>query len=263
MWCDGSRDGEASSVCARRLFESNESIEALKMHRVRIFFEQWSESHDDDINATTCIEQQHKRSECSNKEHNSTPSSITFISPPTFTNNMCDDDANNGDDDDVCPICLSSSNAADDDDEDGVEFVFGNCRHQFCLPCLQQVFAAPHHYSNYNNNYNDDNWNTNNNYYDNNGRFYIPSQDDILNVPTMGRCPVCRTTLCLLDLKKRKSKTDSNSNSSTEDAAESAAAAEEAVPVENDITKTDLAGLIFVQRRRKEGQESIHFPSSV
>jgi hypothetical protein len=175
----------------------------------------------------------------------------------------------------ICPICLRDDDDDANDDNASTTtmirssfLVHGPCRHKFCLPCLQQVFAAPsqnnpHHHR-----------------YSIHDGFYIPTQDDLLNVPTMGRCPVCRTTLCLLDLKTTQPKpqhpqrspptsrqisggsvaapttTRSSKNSSFAETDKH----EHAVASEMDISRTDLAGLVFVKRRRREGEESIHFP---
>jgi hypothetical protein len=147
--------------------------------------------------------------------------------------------------DEVCPICLGGdedSVGADDVNfgsqqtqahQDGL--VYGECGHKFCLPCLKQLFAAP-----------STAWSDR---MQEAGTIRFPTQEDLLNVPTMGRCPICRRTLRLLDLRKQQR---SPSNSKTE----------YAVSRENDVTQTELSGMVFLKRKRKEGQESIHFPKA-
>lgn len=134
----------------------------------------------------------------------------------------------------VCPICLGGEDDGDADaKEHQASLVYGKCGHQFCLPCLKQLFAAPSR-------------SPPERSFDRDIVARIPTQDDILNVPTMGRCPICRGTLCLLDLRKRSSYDPFTAP---------------LVSRETDISQTELAGMVFVKHRRKEGEESIHFPN--
>jgi hypothetical protein len=145
----------------------------------------------------------------------------------------------------VCPICLggddedtvNDDDASDSDEQHGIEaaLVYGRCGHSCCLPCLKQLFAAPSNSSDSNILHRD-------------ALIRIPAQEDLLTVPTMGRCPICRGTICLLDLKK-----SSRPNGVTQ----------YAVPRENAIGQTELAGMVFVKRKGKQGEESIHFPTPV
>ncbi|KAG7342110.1 hypothetical protein IV203_007202 [Nitzschia inconspicua] len=151
----------------------------------------------------------------------------------------------------VCPICLVGDNCdvelvVDDEELRGEEqqsnqhdksMVFGKCGHKFCLPCLKQLFAAPSRSPRDLAMDRDD------------GVIRFPTQEDLLDIPTMGRCPICRRTLCLLDLKKQNS---SSSNTPTK----------YAVPRETELCQTELSGMVFVKRKRNVGEESIHFPKA-
>ena len=76
-----------------------------------------------------------------------------------------------------CPICLSSS----DEGAENIAFVITNCNHTFCVPCierslLQSTNARQHH-----------------------GR---EEEEFHLEInPTLGRCPICRQSTSLFDLR--------------------------------------------------------------
>jgi hypothetical protein len=168
-----------------------------------------------------------------------------------------------------------------------LSLVHGPCRHKFCLPCLKQVFASS--YSNTtttNNNNNNDNHNTT----IPDIILSIPTQDDLFHIPIMGRCPICRQTLCLLDLRADSNvvavgttsiDTTITTNTSTggrnncnrvpvDDLSSEQQRQHQkthpvdgplVVPIEVDISTTELAGLTFILKGRDEGDFSIHFPS--
>ena len=85
-------------------------------------------------------------------------------------------DSHDGEDGDVCPICLTPCN----DKETSLVFCRAPCSHLFCQPCADRVFlAAGARY-----------------------RRHDDSQyDKYFKLPTLGRCPLCRTGLDLFDLK--------------------------------------------------------------
>lgn len=75
---------------------------------------------------------------------------------------------------DGCPICLSDSSV----------MVHGPCHHSFCLPCMERVVNASGEEV----------------------RWPPQSMSDIhLSAPTLGRCPICRSTLSLFEVCDEKS----------------------------------------------------------
>lgn len=93
------------------------------------------------------------------------------------TNAIPSDDSKNEEEDEEedasCPICLADST--------DVEMVRGPCKHSFCIPCMERVVNA----------YGEE-------------RTTLAQQrqaDGHLNAPTLGRCPICRASLSLFELK--------------------------------------------------------------
>lgn len=241
------------------------------------------------------------------------------------TESPTDDDSNH---DVQCPICLrcEGEDELDDEDHDMVDkeddttteekdevastggrdnnknnnnnrkkkkrklsfFVYGPCRHKFCLPCLTRVFASSN--GSIQNNSNNNN-NNNNDTPD--AILSIPNQDDLLHLPTMGRCPMCRQTLCLFDLKTDYVGCIDDDGTSSRQVQDDDDCYDEAttstttlpsqqqqkqkqqqlerehgvdgrllVPTECDISKTELAGFTYVMKGSGVGDLSIHFPAA-
>lgn len=127
--------------------------------------------------------------------------------------------SNNGHD--VCPVCLL----------DDVVFVKGKCDHCVCLPCMERILAAPIHRSR--------DWD----------QRAVPDDDAHLDVPTRGRCPMCRSDVCLFDLVAVPTSDDSHAEPTF-------------ITTKNyEIIKTDLKGRVYVQNRSQVGEQSLHFPS--
>jgi hypothetical protein len=137
--------------------------------------------------------------------------------------------ANHGNDQEVCPVCLL----------DDVPFVKGRCQHNVCLPCLERILSVPVQRRPR------DDWN----------QSVLPHEDAHLDIPTRGRCPMCRKEICLFDLEKDRA----------DDAAEDSSTTDVTLAIEknHDILATDLKGRVYVRNRSRVGDHSLHFPSGV
>ncbi len=121
-------------------------------------------------------------------------------------------------DHEVCPVCLLND----------VDFVKGKCHHSVCLPCLERILVAPIQRPQH--------WEPS----------VVPDDDAHLDVPTRGRCPICRSEICLFDLVRVSPNDDSTSR--------------RAITKNHEIFRTDLKGRVYVQDRSLIGDQSFHFP---
>lgn len=135
-----------------------------------------------------------------------------------------------GNDQEVCPVCLL----------DDVVFVKGRCQHKVCLPCLERILSVPVQRS--------ANRDSNSS--------VLPDEDSHLDVPTRGRCPMCRCEICLFDLERdTRTAATSDGDPSTGPTL--------AIEKNHHILATDLKGRIYVRNRsRGVGDHSLHFPSN-
>lgn len=124
------------------------------------------------------------------------------------------------DQEESCPICLR--------DDGDVDLVRTPCKHISCLSCMERILATPvtTHRENI---YEDSD---------------IPDDSDDLDVPTRGRCPMCRHPIDLFQLEK------------VHDGPKVLV-----ISKHHDIASTDLAGRVYVKNRSAIGNHSIHFPA--
>lgn len=119
----------------------------------------------------------------------------------------------------ACPVCLS----------DDVQLAVAPCSHACCLPCFERIMSAPiprrHDWS----------------------PALVPDEDEHLNVPTRGRCPICRCEVDLFDLQV----SDKYGNFVPAPGTERI----------HDIASTGLKGLVFIPNRSQQGDRSVHFPT--
>ena len=120
----------------------------------------------------------------------------------------------------ICPVCLL----------DDVVLVKTHCNHKVCLPCMERLLTIPVTPANERNR----------------AHGQVPNDDDDLDVPTRGRCPMCREPVCLFELE--------NVDISCESPL--------AISKDHKISSTGLAGRVYVSNRSAIGDHSIHFPST-
>lgn len=155
------------------------------------------------------------------------------------------------DDDDCCPICLGGET----DETDRVEseestqergqlpppMVHGKCGHSCCLPCFRRIFTQPHNVLPLSNAAE---------------VLRHPTPEDFLNVPTKGRCPVCRAILDVFELQYAAAAVTDEDRDGND-----YGKPRYVYPVQqNELS--ELAGMVFVRRRRKEDDFSLHFPEA-
>jgi hypothetical protein len=131
-------------------------------------------------------------------------------------------DPGGNDQEEVCPVCLL----------DDVSFVKGQCQHKVCLPCLERILSFPVQRPRDSNT-------------------ILPHEDAHLDVPTRGRCPMCRCEICLFDLERDAANDDTDPPTDVMLAIEK----------NHDILATDLKGRVYVRNRLRVGDQSLHFPS--
>ena len=133
-------------------------------------------------------------------------------------------------DKDSCPVCLL----------DDVPLVKSPCHHTVCLLCVSRILAAPSRRVR-------GDWSLG----------VLPEEDAHLDVPTRGRCPMCRSEISLFDLVKTGTPQEAESKDFS-----AGQSSHMAVAKNHSIATSGLKGRVYVENRCPIGEQSIHFPSS-
>lgn len=115
-----------------------------------------------------------------------------------------------------CPICLSSSN---DQGSAEITFVETSCNHSFCINCIERALMKPPPSTTIRDEEDDD-------------------TIHLIHDPTIGKCPMCRQSTSLFDLKSIPSGHHDSNNSSTSFVHEK----------NSDISTWPIAGLEYKQK---------------
>eukprot|EP00934_Nitzschia_sp_Nitz4_P000625 Nitzschia sp. Nitz4//scaffold38_size140716//49544//51475//NITZ4_003137-RA/size140716-snap-gene-0.161-mRNA-1//-1//CDS//3329550048//625//frame0 len=116
----------------------------------------------------------------------------------------------------TCPVCL----------RDDVALARANCGHSCCISCFEHMMAVPIPHRN--------DWSPT----------LVPSDDELLAIPTQGRCPMCRALVSLFDLVLEEGYTFRQKETTT------------------DLAGTGLSGLVFTLPGSDVGDQSLHFPTA-
>lgn len=124
--------------------------------------------------------------------------------------------------DEMCPICLLED----------VTLVKTLCGHTTCLPCMKRLLTVPVLGAT-------TGWHETH-------PAIVPNDDADLDIPTRGRCPMCRQPVCLFELEWW--------NGPQKDTL--------AISKNHNLSSTDLAGRVYIRNRSVIGNHSIHFPEA-
>ena len=124
------------------------------------------------------------------------------------------------DDREICPICF----------REDVVLVKTRCKHKTCLPCMERLLSIPVMPASERNRAN----------------AQVPNDDDDFDIPTRGRCPMCREPICLFELERVDTSYESP----------------RAISKNHNLSSTGLSGRVYVTNRSAIGDQSIHFPSA-
>jgi hypothetical protein len=155
-----------------------------------------------------------------------------------------------------CPICFVDHNDNDDASPDSAPllFVHGPCGHVFCQPCLERHLLR---------------WNAAASVSTRQDFRYAP-----IEMPTLGRCPVCRQELYLLDVVEYEEYEKSNDTNSNESNSRKMSVSKSMRNVSikkntkslyhknTDCSSWPIAGMVFAELSQGTGVGwgSLHFP---